>query len=393
MPRRRRLSRARLWTHKKTKSPHLQFGEPTAPKGAAWEVLEQHGSFIIVDDDGKEHKFSISDVAAVLPPTGQYNEDTELEEYWMVKVKDIRSKPNGEVWVRINWYYSPEDVSENMPSFDSSQCAKKERIYSHHTEVISSLTFDALVPMVDFLEDDPDQAPVFRDHFFCRYFFDTQSQDCSVQQYISQTLSSSGPSEEVAYSTCICGKPYAPEDMDLSQVMHWCPRPSCRRAYHHACLQLESAHYSEDDLICARLANSPDTDEVVIITGEEILRLPSSLVGLAAQPMVRGGTHGIAGNVAMIVRARRAIHTALREPRLLADSDDLESRRIFVKKFALDLDLDCWDEDSRFADWEDAVIETNLSFFKNNPFLMKVEETGMTEGVTILACPTCAGAV
>jgi hypothetical protein len=75
----RRCSRARRWTHKKSKSAHLQFGEPTAPKAGVWEALEQHGTFVgeckciymykwvhsqtaVMDEDGEQHPFKLNDV-------------------------------------------------------------------------------------------------------------------------------------------------------------------------------------------------------------------------------------------------------------------------------------------------------------------------------------------
>lgn len=35
---------------------------------------------------------------------------------------------------------------------------------------------------------------------------------------------------------CSCGKAYNPNDMDPTMIMHFCPRPSCRRAFHQKCL-------------------------------------------------------------------------------------------------------------------------------------------------------------
>ncbi|KAJ7662197.1 hypothetical protein DFH06DRAFT_1471760 [Mycena polygramma] len=67
MPGRPRLGAARRWTHKKTRSTHLQLGEPTAPKDSVWPTLEQHGTFIVMDEDGKQHPFHLNDVATVVP--------------------------------------------------------------------------------------------------------------------------------------------------------------------------------------------------------------------------------------------------------------------------------------------------------------------------------------
>jgi hypothetical protein len=98
--------------------------------------------------------------------------------------------------------------------------------------------------------------------------------------------------------------------------------------------------------------------------------LPADLLRLAAQQIVRGGVHGVAGNVAAVVRARRVVHAAFR-------ALDPESRHIIDTQFDLDLDLDFWEEDSGFASWEEAIVETNNG----------------DEGNVVLVCPACAGAV
>ncbi|KAJ7026585.1 hypothetical protein C8F04DRAFT_1125067 [Mycena alexandri] len=381
-----RRSRAKNWTHKKSKSAHLQGGEPTAPKAAVWEGLEQHGSFIVLDEDNQEHVFKIGDDAAVVP-AGKYSQDVPLDQHWMVRVKGIRSKPNGEVWVKINWFYSPQEVSEKVPTFDASKCAKYERIYSHHSEIVSALTFEALVAMVEFLEDDADQPCILQDQFFNRYYLETNREKFNVLQYTSDGL------ETLGAKLCRCGELYNPEDSD-SRVMHWCPRPGCRRAYHRSCL-IEDTHChaalkGRNNLVCVRLSSSADTDEAVMIPGHEILRrIPESLVFLAAQPMVRGGAHGVAGNVAIVVRARRVVHAALsivkRESFSGSDlSSDSEAEGIWIVDAQLDLDLDLysWYEDPGFASWQDAIVEARLS-----------SEAHPEETNGVFVCPTCGGAL
>ncbi|KAJ6591274.1 hypothetical protein DFH09DRAFT_1139170 [Mycena vulgaris] len=397
MPGRRR-SRASLWTHKKSKSASRHSGDPTAPTWPTWDTLEQLGAFIVVDGDGKEHRFDLNDVAAILPPDKDSATIT-LEEYWMVKIKSIRSTADGEVWVQINWYYSPQDINEKIPSFDALHCAKNERIYSHHSEVISALTFEALVQMVDFLEDDPDQDRILGDQFFCRYFFETRRPILKIFPYTCTSEVTRPPSttpktsREFGYTACICGELYNPEDMGPGRVMHWCPRPSCRRGYHRSCL-LSSGHQvlgTQPDIVCARLAISPDTDEPITLPDERVmLQLPPRLMRLAAQPIVRGGIHGIAGNVGVVVHARRIVHAAFRERQGFdsdSDSDSASrSRRIIDVEVGLDVDLDRWDEDPAFEFWKDSVVEPNLSYLHDG-------HTGIAAGIQIHICPTCAGAV
>jgi hypothetical protein len=235
----------------------------------------------------------------------------------------------------------------------------------------------ALLPIVDFLEDDPDQAPILSNQFFCRYFFNTNEANFSIIQYISSDAEMDPSSPSRRNECSCCGEPYSPEELDPRQVMHWCPRPHCRRAHHRTCL-IDSAHYTTltapHDLVCARLASSADTDEPVVMPDDETMFdwLPLDLLRLAAQPIVRGGVHGVAGNVAAVVRARRVVHAAFR-------ALDSESRHIIDTQFDLDLDLDFWEEDPGFVSWEEAIVETHNG--------------ASDEGKVVLVCPACAGAV
>ncbi|KAJ6622798.1 hypothetical protein B0H10DRAFT_1944398 [Mycena sp. CBHHK59/15] len=326
----------------------------------------------VTDDDGEEHLFQINDVigcvsAAVLSPG---MEDIPIERHWLVKIKEIGSTEDGEVWVQINWYYTPQDVKEKVPTFDAAHCSANERIYSNHSEVISSLTFE-VVTMSDFIEDSPEQLPIPSDSdksFFCQYFFNTEGTAFSVHRYIytSDTPHPTSPSRDesrievrVAFGSnnCFCGQLYVPADMDLQRVMHWCPRPRCRRAYHHICL-LNKGHYVRvsgiEEIQTARLASSPETDDNTALPDNWTTFLPAELVGLAAQPIVRGGEFGIAGNVAAVVLARRLVHATLQERCRSVDSDadsDFEFRS----------DLSRWADRPGFGFWEDAIVESNVS--------------------------------
>ncbi|KAJ7481828.1 hypothetical protein FB451DRAFT_1364917 [Mycena latifolia] len=376
MPARRHRARAQLWTHKKKQSA----GTSHAPliDDAGWDALEhaQVGVFV-VDTNGWEQTFQLNDVAAIRPP----GTEDDSEEYWIARIKGIRVAPSGQVYVQVNWYYSPQDVSEKMPSFDAAHCATRERIYSHHSEVIPALMFEAPIPMIHFLDDDPEQKPIRHDQFFCRYFFDTNVDrpEFNVFPYTCAGDGAPSPtprmrSEESKYraNTCICGEPYRPDDEDPSHVMHWCPRPLCRRAYHRVCL-LESGHHSllaARDVVCARLGSSPDAEAPVDATAVVHL-LPAGLASLAAQPMVRGGVHGVAGNVAAVVCARRVVYASFP----IQDSTDCF--------FNAMTGLARWGEEAGFESWKEAVVEPNLCLLGNGE-----------EGVTVvLLCPECGGAV
>jgi hypothetical protein len=57
---------------------------------------------------------------------------------------------------------------------------------------------------------------------------------------------------------------------------------------------------------------------------EELLSsFPSDLVKVAEQPIVKGGSAGIVGNVTYVVNARRLVYDALEEGRVPEDWEDI----------------------------------------------------------------------
>jgi hypothetical protein len=93
--------------------------------------------------------------------------------------------------------------------------------------------------------------------------------------------------------TCICDQPYDP---DSHNFMHFCPRLGCRQWYHQSCLK-DNGHISE---------KSPDErmQEFLDIPQAHVDRIPPELLRLACKPTIRGGSHGVAGNVKAVCEAR-----------------------------------------------------------------------------------------
>lgn len=134
--------------------------------------------------------------------------------------------------------------------------------------------------------------------------------------------------------------------------MHFCPRPSCRRFYHRACLVQDDSisKNASGDRDLQLLTCWPDTDEALTLgelapaprspikkrrksndkdttvqqrTDEDILAsLPPNLVKIASQPIVRGAAFvkgGIVGNMKAVVKARRIVYEAVRDGIEVAD--------------------------------------------------------------------------
>ena len=110
------------------------------------------------------------------------------------------------------------------------------------SKVFQTLIFlIGVVSVVDFQEDDPEQDYIpFRD-FYSRYTVEPKARKLLVTSFFSRKFShclSSRflPQPKPGSKTCVCSTPYIPEDMNQSKLMHFCPRPSCRIAYHENCL-------------------------------------------------------------------------------------------------------------------------------------------------------------
>jgi hypothetical protein len=156
---------------------------------------------------------------------------------------------------------------------------------------------------------------------------------------------------------CICGIPYNPDDDSDKNIMHFCPRPNCRKSYHRQCLVKSYIDTSNTANLPTRLlASSPDTDEpfefpsyepprkkqkqimrkgvennksrVTLPSAspepEELLSsFPADLVKAAEQPIIKGGSAGIAGNVTYVVNARRLVYGAIMEGSVPEDWEEI----------------------------------------------------------------------
>ncbi|CDO77753.1 hypothetical protein BN946_scf184993.g16 [Trametes cinnabarina] len=236
----------------------------------------------------------------------------------------VRRDDRRNVLVKVCWYWSRNDISKEVKSFDRSQCAPFERILSDSYDYQSPYTF---------------QGP---GDFFVR------------TQFMHRKKAFRPP---LGAETCLCQIAYNPfpgpaassKKMEVDTVrdaMHFCPSLDCRKWYHSSCLEV-SKHI---DLLPPEtrglrlLAVSPD-EEVLYATFEYfydseslggmpptakvslpealvmldrspeiVAHLPSSLLAIAQCPIVRcgGAPQGFAiGNVADVVLARRLVYAAV----------------------------------------------------------------------------------
>lgn len=198
---------------------------------------------------------------------------------------------------------------------------------------------------------------------------------------------------KVGENSCICDEPYSPDDESEHGLMHFCPRPQCRKWYHQRCLiELEPpkpcsarawglrllATSPDDDLkesLYQRIPGSPSkrtrksmtqdaqrNDESDATLKAVLEDLPKNLLTTAQQPIVRGALYpagGVSGNVRAVVNARRLVLNSLRY----------------------------WDLPE---DWEDTVLGEGSS--KTTFGAMVVRTRGRRSPIPLL-CPQCQSAI
>lgn len=110
--------------------------------------------------------------------------------------------------------------------------------------------------------------------------------------------------------------------------MHFCPRPTCRVAFHQECLRLLARTESNTTAGVRHLLECwPDTDKKVTVeslvrrqrgsgysTSDPLDEFPAELLMIAQQQILKGvKAGGVVGNVKPVVAARKLIYKTLLE--------------------------------------------------------------------------------
>lgn len=202
----------------------------------------------------------------------------------------------------------------------------------------TSQPFSEVIQIANFVERDIDQKYIDRDEFYTRYTLGMKNRAIKVSNFLVILYPCSPTTQpKQGLGTCICDTPYQP-DSD-TDIMHFCPRPSCQKAYHQQCLLNGKKEKGDADWGLRLLSSSPDTDNTVnldesvsppqkkrrgrppkntteqtMMAVEKLALMPVDLVWIAQQPIVRGRAFelgGVSGNVFAVVRARRMVYEAL----------------------------------------------------------------------------------
>ncbi|KAH7882991.1 hypothetical protein F5I97DRAFT_1978297 [Phlebopus sp. FC_14] len=294
---------------------------PDGPTRSEWEAFQRFRSFIVHDNDGDKHEFKLGDTAYIVPYKARSLDNSlSWEEHWIAKIREIAAANAEEVWVRVQWFWSPDEVSQVIKSFHPEFCGQYEKIFSDNHDIISSQCFAGLVEVKRYNEQNLEQLGIGDDDWFFRYNF----------EYTAKRIN-----PKVATVACICGKPYAP---GTDEIVHFCPRPTCRTGYHQSCL-LERGF--EEPVSMERSYQLLQTWAETVATAKSLVMpplkkhqktstemgghadagpsaespfayFPSDLLAIAQQQIIKGTkAGGIVGNVAPVVAARSIIYRSL----------------------------------------------------------------------------------
>ncbi len=322
----------------------------------------------------------------VLPPDPPEDD----AEFWIGRVRAIRSPSSDthNVWVKVQWFYSPADLApmvktyaDSLPPPPSTYCPY-ERIFSDHFDFVHHATIDGVVAVPRYEELSLSPPYIEPDTFWTRYDYERGTRCILPRPLPFQcTDGETRLGKRKRKDERRCGA-YQPKE-----VMHLCPNPGCMRWWHARCLSPSPSPSTTPPLphrTRGKRKSGPVLDALAIqriITSSSHLKTgaldPSLLHGLeqdvitaASQPMVRGGRFGVAGNVRAVAEARSRVLHALEGTAFLEDPNDDEAKSGRSNKSRMAPVKKKKSEPSSF-DWERAVVDAGEAY----------------------TCPRCGGAI
>ncbi|KAG6890358.1 hypothetical protein C0992_002082 [Termitomyces sp. T32_za158] len=369
------------------------------------------------DEEGEEHRFRKGDCAVILPHGRRVGEALEMHEYWVGRIRDVRARDANDVWTLVQWYWAPHDLRA-LRSFDPALCSPYERVFSDTFDYVSTASFDgerlpfpcpihslptATITLHKLNDGDVLQPHIPWDAFYTRYTYEHRAR-----------VLTPAPG---AYS-CLCNVPYAPL---AAPLMHFCPRPTCRRFFHAPCLVAADCLDPDTDPNSRRRrllfaspdddaqepapvsapartrrrgrggggggarrgkgrgktrARAPSPDDALALTS-----LPPLLIQIASQPIVRGSAWragGLSGNLGAVVRARRVVYRALRG----GDDGEGEEGEYALEGWETRIDVG-----SAVVDLQSEDTPSTRTRSAKRP------KTAVHGGVQPFVCPQCQGAI
>ncbi|KZT58135.1 hypothetical protein CALCODRAFT_261205 [Calocera cornea HHB12733] len=243
---------------------------------------------------------------------------------WKARISRIVKEPGTEQrWLIVQWYYSPADFQKlKAPDSGEKDFGERELIFSTSMDVISWETVEAGASITVFNEEDWDCEDIPENGFYCRGVWDDVKRRWLKKRPAATCVSIAAQpkvSQVLTYRQ-ICRRRYKLHEDGL---MYYCARPGCCKWYHDGCLERSKAVESSlmeielelnwemsldlDDKHCDLADSIPHAPLRPRSKGrapDPYSFIPTELLELARQPIIRGGAYGTTGNAAVLLRAR-----------------------------------------------------------------------------------------
>ncbi|KAH0566161.1 hypothetical protein GP486_000443 [Trichoglossum hirsutum] len=170
-----------------------------------WEALKQRSIFMINDESfrvGQSVFINHSDITQ-----GTDLSEADLHDFWAAEVVEIRANDAQHVYLRVAWYYWPEE----LPGGRRYYHGMKELVASNHMEIIQATTVAGHASIRRWKENNSSEE---LDGFFWRQRLNIITKKLTpVEKY------------------CICDRAHNPD-----KVMIGCANPHCRKWLHSECI-------------------------------------------------------------------------------------------------------------------------------------------------------------
>ncbi|KAF8518484.1 hypothetical protein JB92DRAFT_2902684 [Gautieria morchelliformis] len=285
----------------------------TPPTAEHWKTMKGYGSFITHDETEVEHMFHVNDFIYVLPAGRDPDEEVDKTELWLAQIRSIRAHDSDNVWIRAKWFYHPKELPQNAKGVRRkfTKFGNFERISSNQADFIRTSTCCGLAKITQYDEQNLEQEDIEPGSFYYRCEYDWRKQ-----------LLKKPP-----IPCSICKKTYNPD----TDIVHFCPRPGCRRSWHAPCLAKTNWLIKSEENFSQRMVSldrdyvSPDApksnpkkkarpakSKEASVLNDPYARMPTELLAVAQQPIARGGVLGLVGNVRSVFKARSMVQNALK---------------------------------------------------------------------------------
>lgn len=285
----------------------------TLPTEEEWNSMRRYGSFITHDDVGKQYTFQVNDIIYVLPSDRSPEDPIADIDLWVAQIKSIRARNPRDVWIRAKWFYHPKELPNKLRHRYKHTFAKMERLSSNKADFISTSTCCGHASIIYFDEQNLDQVHISGSTLFYRYDYDW-------------TKPKYGQIKKTSPPCSICKRAYNPN----TDIIHFCPRTTCLQGWHDHCLERNNWYIKTLENFEQRIESMGGEFNIDMQVdqsssrkrarlnresrdGNPYERIPKELLDIARQPIIRGRSMGVVGNICSVTRARKLLRAAMRD--------------------------------------------------------------------------------